>query len=413
MGIKLHRNRRVFRSRRLIPRMIGWITAAAAIIALGFFGAKHFAEHPINLETESDISTNESSYISESIPDSSPEQPTSDPTPIITETDLRAIYLPFSQLTDISALKATLVAATDAGFNSVVFDLKDSNGTLYFRSQSDRAILVNSYADNALTLEQTKAVFTAMRDAGVQPIPRMYTFMDNAAARVLTGARISHQNDPSWVWYDANPSNGGKAWLNPYADEAHLYIIELAKELQSCGACAVMLDGVRFPAQTSSANFGNSANTAKSRDEILTVFIDKVQTLLGTDCPVILSCSADAALGNDTVVYGNNPLTFAPTVAAPTLFTGALKSTLTIGSETVANTPDNLNATIQALMKQMTLRIKVMQSDKQPSLMPWLQAYDYTAAQIKNAMDGCLAGGAKSFILYNPDGIYDFNVLGG
>jgi hypothetical protein len=215
------------------------------------------------------------------------------------------------------------------------------------------------------------------------------------------------------VWYDANPANGGRAWLNPYADEAHLYIIDLAKELRDAGAAAILLDGVQFPAQTSSASFGNSANTNMGRDEILTAFITKARTLLGDDCPVMLSCTADSALGTNTLVYGNNPLTFAPTAAAPALLTGEMMSTVTVGTETVQNTPDNLGATVQALVNQMALRIKVMAADKQPSLTPWLQAYDYTPAQIKSAMEGCVAGGADSFILYNPSGSYDFAALGG
>ncbi len=413
MGMKLHRNRRVFRSRNPLPRILLWVVGAAAVIAVGFFGAKHFSEHPVGTTPDSTPSESQVSSLPAEDDTPSSDVPDTEPTPSPSLEQVRAFYLPFSALGNRDTLTATLADAAKAGFTGVVFDLKDENGTLYFRSETARAQQVNSFAADALSAADTTALFTAIREAGLMPIPRLYAFKDNAAARVLASARITHQSDPSWVWYDAAPANGGKAWLNPYADEAHLYIIDLAKELRDAGAAAILLDGVQFPAQTSSASFGNSANVNMGRDEILTAFIAKARTLLGDDCPVMLSCTADAALGTKTTVYGNNPLTFAPAAAAPALLTGEMKGSLAVGTETVQNTPDNLKATVQALVNQMVLRIKVMAADRQPSLTPWLQAYDYTPAQIKSAMEGCVAGGADSFILYNPNGSYDFAALAG
>lgn len=411
MGMKLHRNRRVFRGRSLLPRILLWVLGAAAVVAIGFFGAKYFSEHPVDTAPESAPSESQVNSLPADTAPESTDTPSTDPTPSLSVEQVRAFYLPFDAVKNTETLTATLAEAAEAGFTGVVFDLKDANGTLYFHSETARAQQVNSFAADALSADATEALFSAIREAGLLPIPRLYAFKDNAAARVLTGARIAHQSDPSWVWYDANPANGGKAWLNPYADEAHLYIIDLAKELRDAGAAAILLDGVQFPAQTSSASFGSSANTNMGRDEILTAFIAKARTLLGENCPVMLSCTADSALGTNTLVYGNNPLTFAPAAAAPALLTGEMKSTITVGAETVQNTPDNLGATVQALVNQMTLRIKVMAADKQPTLTPWLQAYDYTPAQIKSAMEGCVAGGADSFILYSPSGSYDFAAL--
>ncbi len=411
MGMKLHRNRRVFRSRNLLPRILAWVVGAAAVIALGFFGAKYFTEHPVDSAPDSAPSESVTNSLPADTAPESDDAPSVDTAPSVTADKVRAFYLPHSALGNADTLNATLADAAQAGFNSVVFDLKDENGTLYFRSETARAQQVNSYATDALSTDEVTALFSTIRKAGLQPIPRLYAFKDNAAARMLAGARIAHQSDPSWVWYDADPANGGKAWLNPYADEAQLYIIDLAKELRDAGAAAILLDGVQFPAQVSSASFGNSANVNLGRDEILTAFIAKARTLLGDACPVMLSCTADSALGTNTLVYGANPLTFAPTAAAPALLTGEMKSTLTVGNETVQNTPDNLKATVQALVNQMALRIKVMAADKQPTLTPWLQAYDYTPVQIKSAMDGCVAGGADSFILYDPSGSYDFAAL--
>ncbi len=408
MGMKLHRNRRVFRTRNVFPRVLAWIIGAAAIIALGFFSAKYFTEHPVKPTNGGVVSQTEAP--SKPTDDSSkPETP--DPeenrTPIPTET-LRGFYLPLHVAKNNEQLATTLSQATSAGFNGVILDFKDENGALYYQSATTRAVQVNSFTQDALTLEETSALFTAIRAAGLQPIARLYAFKDNLGARALPTARITHKENASWVWYDAKPANGGRAWLNPYADEAQLYILELATELRDAGAGAIMLDGVQFPANTSSANFGNATI---GRDEILIAFIGKARTLLGDNCPVMLTCTANSALSTDTLVYGGNPLTFSPTVASPLLLTGNMPQRFTVGNEAIANTPDNLQATVNALVSQVAVRIKVMSADKQPTLTPWLQAYDYTPAQIKAAINGCVTGGANSFILYNPAGIYDFTAL--
>ncbi len=406
MRMKLHRNRRVFRSRHPLARGILWAVIAAAVVGLSFFGAKYITEHPL----EPDIEQSAAPAPSESTP-IEPESTPNDniPDPIAPTHDaMRGFYLPTASILNSHSLSNTLQQAANAGFTHVIFDLKDSDGNLYFRSETSRAVQANAFTDNSLSLDEVKATLTTIREAGLLPIPRLYAFMDAKAARVLANARITVQGNPTYVWYDGKPDNGGRPWLNPYADEAQLYIIEMAKELRDLGAAGIMLDGVQFPRQTSSAYFGDST---LSHDEVLTAFIEKARTMLGDACPVLLSCTADGALGNDTAVYGGNPLTFTPTIASPMLLTGSMPAQFTIGNDTIDNNPDNLAATVTALVNQLSLRIKVMPQDRQPILTPWLQTQDYTPTQIKAAISGCLDGGADRYILYHPDGIYDFTVL--
>ncbi len=408
MGIKLHRKRRVFRDRRPARRIILSIVAAIAVIALGFFGAKYFTEHPIQIDSDKTPAQSTASSLPDDTASAPENTPSVNTTPTPANGKTRGFFLPTKALHNTAALKTTLKEAADAAFTHVVFDLKDSDGTLYFRSESSRAVQANAFSDDALSLADIKAVFSIIREAGLSPLPRLYAFMDNKGARALPNARVMHQSDPGWVWYDANPSKGGRAWLNPYSDEAQLYIIELAKELHEAGAAGILLDGVQFPRQTSSASFGD---TTLERSAVLTAFVHKARTLLGNHCPVLLCCTADSALGADTLVYGGNPLTFTPAAAAPMLLTGNMPTHITVGNETLDNSAENLQTTIQALVNQLSVRIKVIAEDKQPVLTPWLQAYDYTAAQIKTAMQGCIDGGADSFILYNPTGKYDFDAL--
>ncbi len=406
MGMKLHRSgsRSMFRSRRSMTlRVVAWCAAAVAIVAAGFFGAK-LLDAPPTTSTDEPTGTTTGTAVVETTTG------TTQPPVTTTANHVRGFYLPFTALRDTAALQGTLEQAAAAGFNSVVFDVKDADGALYYRFAAPQAVQVNSFHADALTADGLSALVAAIRGTGLQPIPRLYAFQDHLGAKALAGARISHVDNGGWVWYDGDPQVGGRAWLNPYADEAHQYILSLCEELRQAGAAAILLEGVQFPRQVSSASFGSSSNTALSRPEILTAFIEKARARLG-DCPVILGSTCEAALGSNTTVYGNNPLTFAPTMAAPAILPGALPATIRVGEATIRNTPDTLQQTVEALVGQMVLRTKVLAEDKRPALSPWLQAEGYTATQIHQEIAGCLAGGAESYILYHPQGHYDFAAL--
>lgn len=406
MRQKLNRGRRsVFRKRKKAPRIIGGIVAAVAIVAVGFFGAQWIHEHPATVPTDTATTTPSVPNATVPTPTTKPAAPTTPEAPATADT-VRGFYLPFSALTG-DGLSTTLTAAKQAGFNAVLFDLKDADGKMYYRFSSASAVKVNSFTADALTPDTLKTLFSTIRGAGLLPIPRMYAFRDNAAAKVLGDARISHKDNAGWVWYDGKPANGAKAWLNPYADAAHNYIIELATELKNAGAGAVMLDGVLFPRQQSSANFGNGPHRALKQDEVLALFIEKARTALG-DCPVMLACSAESALGTATQGYGGNPLTFGSAMASPTILPGSLPAKIKVGDTVVQNTPDTLQQTVQALVNQMILRTKVLAENQRPTVAPFLQVAGYTAAQVKQEITGCTAAGAENYILYNPNGQYDF-----
>lgn len=414
MGMKLNRGRqKVFTKKNTALHTVLTVLACVAVVALGFFGAQLLDKLPAADKPDSSASDTPDTTTTTT---TSPSRPTEPDKPAGTQpstlSDVRAFYLPISALRDAANLPSTLKQAADAGFNSVVFDLKDSTGQLNYRFACQPAQQVNSYTAEAFTAEELTQLFATLREAGLEPLPRLYAFQDHLGAKALAAARITPVGNSGWVWYDNDPKTTGRAWLNPYADEAHSYIIQLAQELKAAGVTGILLDGVQFPKQTSSASYGQSTNTNLTHGEVLTLFVDKAKKALD-GCAVILSCTAQGALGTDTAVYGDNPLTFAPTMASPAILPGSLPATIRIGDTVVKNTPDALQQTVQALVGQMVLRTKVMEEGKQPVLLPWLQAEGYSAAQIGQEIAGCVAGGAKQYILYHPAGVYDFAALAG
>ena len=410
MGMKLHRNQRVFRRKHPVLRAVLWAIACVAVVALGFFGAGMMDKvHTAPPAAESTLLTEGTTATT---PTTQPTKPApdepADTTPA--DTTLRGFYLPLSALRNGDTLPTTLKQAAKAGFTAVVFDLKDENGQLHYRFASQTAQLVNGYSADAFTAEELAQIFATIEEEGLRPIPRLYAFRDHLGAKALSAARIGLAGNPGWTWYDGDPNNGGRAWLNPYADEAHSYLIGLAQELKEMGCAAVLLDSVQFPAFTGQADFGSSSNTNLTKDKVLSLFVDKMKTALD-ECPVLLGCTLQSALGNDTLPYGGNPVTFAPTMVSPDIFPAALPERITIGDTVIPNSPDDLQQTVQALVAQVVLRTKVMAETERPAILPLLQTDGYSAAQIQQIIDGCTDGGCEQFILYHPQGTYDFTAL--
>lgn len=397
MKRKLHRSRRsVFGRRGMHPALktLLWIVACVAVVALGYFGAMVISEGKLP-EIEIEVGGDHSADVNK--PDHTPntdKEPTDDTQnggstvtppadkPVATAEGIRAFYLPHTALL-AEDLETTLSAARNAGFTAVVFDLKDADGTMYYRFSNAQAKKVNNYAPDALTADNLTALFDRMKDNGLQPIPRLYAFCDDPAAKVLTDARIGLESNHSWAWYDGDPNDGGKKWLNPYAPAAQDYISALVGELKAKGAAAVMLDGVQFPSQLSSAYLGEDAATVE-KNAVLTTFVGRIRNELGAECPLLLSCTEKSALGTDTKVYGGNPLTFGADFASPVL-----------------------SSKIQDSIEKMILRTQVL--DEKPTLAPMLKTIGLTAEQVNSAISSCIKGGAKDFILFDHEGYYEFS----
>ena len=416
MPKKIRRRAAVFHKKKVTfsKVLIGILVVVrcAGVLAGGYFTAKFSVEGwPFGGSAVSG-----GSAAPESV-DSKPESqtPSSDPASVPPEPTpqtggLRAFYAPLSLLRDQAALDAQLEAAAAAGLNAVLFDLKDQEGHLYYQSATELAAQSQAAVADALTLEQLKSAAGHMREKGFTAIPRLYAFQDHVGAGNLDTAKITLSG--GLTWYDDNPSAGGKRWLNPYAPDAHRYIADMAAELKNMGFTALMLDGVQFPNQESSADYGNSELTSLSRGQVLQKFVTDLSAAFG-DGRVILSMPGLAGFGEETKVFGGNPLTFGEAVAAPVLLPSALGSRLSVGETTVDSPAAHPYEAVQLAMSQLSLRIQLMEEADRPAVMPWLQAYDYSAQQIRDQIRGVteVSGDQAAYILYHPQGAYDFSSL--
>ena len=407
MSRKLHRGRtRDFHKRRFPVKAIVWILAAALIIPASYFGAKYMLEER---PEQAESSSPSASSVSGGAAGSSAPPAVSEPEAPEEDGAVRAVYLPLSTLRDAAGRDTALSAAASAGFNAVLFDLKGSDGRLAYVSATPLALQAQSAADGALPLEDLKNLLQAVKDKGMKPIARLYAFQDPYAPSRLPTAKIAYAGHEGWTWYDNDPDNGGKPWLNPYLEDARRYITDLLAELKAAGLEAAMLDGVQFPARTSSSALTAEQETAAAKAQALAGFVAQAEEAMG-DGELLLSMPGQAALGIDTTVYGGNPVTFGAPHAAPVLMPATLGNKLTIGEETIADPAAHPYDAVKAALSQIQLRLQVIDEAERPALIPWLQGYDCTAADMKEQIRAVTEtlGQNASYIVYNAAGTYDF-----
>mgnify|MGYP004509156599 FL=1 len=322
MGQKLHHSRRYSRRKTAMKPIIGWVVAAAVLIPASYFGARYLGNR------KSDVAA--TTPASQTTVTDAPV--TTTPAPTVEATALRGVTLPYTALRDTAALKLTCKAAADAGNTCAVVELKTETGALHYASETDLGKAVGAQTEDVLTLAALTDAFAAMREAGLTPVVRLFAFKDATAPKKLADAKITTTGHADWTWYDGDPQNGGKPWLNPYSDAAQTYIVSLAEELYTAGAGALLLDGVCFPTQTAQAQLAVGANAALSKAEVLKQFITRVHNLR-EDAPLLLCGSVNAFLGNNTAGFDGNPRDFGSTAIVPDLRLSALGKRLVIGDK--------------------------------------------------------------------------------
>lgn len=405
---RIRRRRRRMSRRRRVWRTVGkvllWLLVIPALI-----GGYYLAQYLFTRSTAPVVNTDPVPAATTTAGETAPTKPTEpdpkqDPEPegVFALAKLRAVWLPLAALRDVPAWDATLSGAASAGFNAVIVDLKDADGRVWYASATAAAAEARSVQETALSAEELKTAGQALKEYGLTLVPRLFAFRDNLAPRHLAAARVSVAGSPQSVWYDNDPAAGGRRWLNPYAAAARGYITGLAKELAGMGFSTIVLDGVQFPAQESSAWYGDASVTATPRNEVLAQFAKEMNAAVGSHW--LYSLTAPAAVGEKTAVYGGNPVAYGVPGIAPWMTLSDLGSRLTVGEAKVSNPASHPYEAASLLFEQMKARLQLLSSDT-PASVPWLAPGN--SADTLRALHEQFGADAP-YILYDAAGKYTF-----
>jgi hypothetical protein len=191
--------------------------------------------------------------------------------PFPKDTEVRAIYLTGG--TAGSAHGIELVRRWhQAGGNAVVFDIKDSDGSINIKFDHPLARKIKNYP-----ITNLPKYVRFLHSLDLHVIARQALFRDDNIAQhhgeLAVQSRSLHQ-----PWRE----NGKLVWSDSSNKEVQDYNIALAKYVATSGVDEIQFDYVRFPAEGNQADaqFAFQKDAKMHRDDVIANFLDRAYTQL-------------------------------------------------------------------------------------------------------------------------------------
>lgn len=318
--------------------------------------------------------------------------------PFPKDEEIRAVYLTGS--TAGSAHGIELIRHwKEAGGNAVVFDIKDSDGTVNVPFQNALAPVQKSHP-----LSNLPKFTRYVHSLDMHAIARIALFRDNNIAQhhstLAVQSRRTHQ-----PWKE----NGKLVWTDPSRREVQDYDLALANYAAGSGADEIQFDYVRFPAEgdQKDALFAFQSNPKLHRDDVIADFLNRAYTdlhakgvLLSLDVFGIMAWQRSVDLnhtGQDIVKMARHCDVISPMIY-PSHFFGM------DGYKVPGDAPEHF-------ISESMDRFKKITSDSGVVLRPWLQAFrwrtpSYSPQYILKQVSTSKEHGGIGFLFWNAGNDY-------
>jgi hypothetical protein len=150
---------------------------------------------------------------------------------------VKGIYLT-AHTAGISRFDELLELVKNTELNTMVIDVKDSNGNIAFNVRHPG---LAQYSNGAILVKDLEKLIEKAHAANIYLIARVVVFQDQAFVKKHPEWAV--KNSSGGIWRDYN----GVAWLDPACTDVWNYNVALAKELYVRGFDEINFDYVRFP----------------------------------------------------------------------------------------------------------------------------------------------------------------------
>ena len=180
--------------------------------------------------------------------------------------DARGIYV--TQTSAATERIFTLVKELKPlGLNTVVFDVKDMDGIVAYKTEVPLAIKTGARRE---TIRDMGKLIAMLHDQGIHVVARQVLFHDKWVAQ--REPRLALQSKKGGPWRE----KGRLVWLDPNHPEVQDYNLAIARELADLGVDEIQFDYIRFPAMGDTKNIAYSFDRDKIRkDEVITAFLKR------------------------------------------------------------------------------------------------------------------------------------------
>lgn len=315
---------------------------------------------------------------------------------------IKGLYYPPADQANIS-FEQFLSAAKNNDISAVVIDAKDATGEILYRSENNTVKRIGAVTDTAFDAQEVTA---KILQAGLTPIARIHAFRDNVAPQSDRNMAVKYR-DTDVLWLDNSADQGGRAWLNPYSEEAQNYIIDVTLELIGFGFQQVIIDSVGFPTGYALDLAGYGATDGLSRSEVLSNFMRRLEsaaTEAGGEAMLYVNavCLSNFAVNTPFEVNGFEP-------AGNRIVLGITPSTMINGISILNRKFENPYTERIDLIKTAISAVKSRKENSEIFMLIMLINEDGTTmphSEMDSVIDSAIRSGVKGTILYDPQGSY-------
>jgi hypothetical protein len=161
------------------------------------------------------------------------------------DTFVRGLYLT-AYKTASSDFSVILDMAESAGINTIVFDLKNMNGDVFFKMPQN-SFLTSENLKPIINIEKT---VKTLHDRNMRAVSRIVIFHDMFNATRDSTLTPQKSDGSRWV----ENKKRGPCWLDSSHPDVQSYNLEIIRKAAKSGVDEIQMDYIRFPTQGYSTN---------------------------------------------------------------------------------------------------------------------------------------------------------------
>lgn len=319
------------------------------------------------------------------------------PKPVV-HNELRALYIGAA-----ANLDKNIEIANNSAINALVVDLKESNG-VYFASTNK---LANEIGATKVMYNVANLV-KKCKDNNIKLIGRIVCFKDRILSEKRPDLCIMDQAGTLQTY----KLEENKTFVNAYSKEVWQYNIDIAKEAIALGFDEIQFDYVRFPTcgpVVRAAEYFGPKGTVPTKIEAINRFLltakAQIQDELGVPLSadifgIVLTSKLDGQLiGQDWENIGHLGLD----TLSPMIYPSHYAKGTVMGGIKFASPSDDTYKFLNAVFKQE----KFSETEGFSKVRCYIQAYNYTQAQLFGQIQALNENGFKEYIYWNAKGSYE------
>lgn len=399
---KIKRHKRIYRrsAGSIILRVAVIVAAIGILFALGWAlyapVSDWIQQRQTNLEQNSTTigSSQEKIPVQTAEPTEQPQDTNNLPPAKTSNSSASAVaYLPIQTVADPAKFSAALNSAKAKGYDSIMFDLKSSDGTVNYPIAYQAASDARATSASPVDLN---SIVSQIKEAGLIPVASIYTFRDHIYPSANKSAATLYKNS-DFLWVDNAPDKGGKPWINPFSTEGQAYIRKIVDDACAAGFQMIVLQGTQFPTGYSLDMIDYGEHAADNKNAFLKQYLEQM-TEYAANKGVELSGMFTAAnmLGANNSIYFGDATAIAPKTTVVDFSLNVFGNGITNDSVSIPNpTADPYNT-----IKTAGAAIRQQLSNHQ--LLAYIGAEGMTEDVLSAHLKGASDSGIQRYIVRNP-----------